>query len=398
MDDQETAHEFDLWAGLWLISCAVGRRVVVPRPRAPVYLNLYAALIGDSGIVRKSSAIREAALLARPLLRDTTIKLMNSKMTAERLDRLLHERTMDHGCAQAAIAISELATFMGHEGYTANMPALLTDLYDCHDTRDGAGTQAEGPIVQRDVWVSFLTASTPTWLLKTVNPVVSEGGFTSRCLFICASKPKRRIAWPAPVDPNQGTQRERLLAQLTAIKTSIRIAVPIDQLALHRFRTWYDAREPAVDPFLSTFEAREDSHILRAAAMFAINDGSWSINQDDMRQAISLITAVKKTSSAVFSRAGERSRYGIGVEVMRTILMSAGMDPVPRGIMFRRMSRYIDHTEFVAMLDILEQFGAIQRFVLQNERGIGRPTEYIRGTQQLLAPGLGDRIVTKLAI
>lgn len=400
--DQETARAFDFWSGVWLLSCAVGRRVVVPRPRAPVFLNNYVALIGNSGIVRKSSVIKIASTLARPLIaRDKQIGLLTAKSTPEALDRVLHQRNIDVGCSQLVIAISELATFMGSEGYTIGMPALLTDLYDCPDHRDGPGSMKDGPIRHKDVWVSFLTASTPTWLLKTVNPVVSEGGFTSRCLFICADQPKRRIAWPDHVDAGKlKQQRDHLLDKLLYVQSVSRSRheVKIDPLALERFKTWYDERQPSLDNYVSTFQAREDAHVLRSAALLSINDGTWSISVQHMTQAIELVALVKKTSSVVFARAGERSRYGAALELARTILITSGMDPVPRGILYRRMAQYVDHSEFSAMIDALHEMKAVQRFTLGPQSGGGRPTDYVRGTQALLMPGLGERVIAKLAL
>jgi hypothetical protein len=363
---------------------------------------MYAVLIGESGIVRKSSVIKVATGLARALLkRDDQIALLTSKSTPEALDRMLHARTAEHGCGQVAISISELASFMGQEGYVIGMPALLTDLYDCHDLREGPGTLKDGPIEQRNLWVNFIAGSTPTWLLKTVNPVVSEGGFTSRCLFICANEPKRRVAWPSQRDANEVcTEHEQMLAALYTVQAISwhRGVVDLDPLAMQRFIAWYDEREPSLDNYAATFEAREDAHVLRVAALLSINSGEWTISIGHMMRAIELVTLVKKTSSAVFARAGEKSRYGTSLEVLRTVLMTAGMDPVARGMLFRRLSSHIDHTEFMAMLDALEELGAVQRFTLHNESGIGRPTEWIRGTQGLLAPGLGQRVVTKLSL
>src|SRR5215217_7994765 len=56
--EMETPLAYDFTAGLWLISAAIGRRVRVERPRAPVWLNLYAILCAEAGTTRKSSAIR----------------------------------------------------------------------------------------------------------------------------------------------------------------------------------------------------------------------------------------------------------------------------------------------------------------------------------------------------
>jgi len=402
MAEQETAEVFDFWCAMWLISCAVGRRVYVARPRAPVYLNLYAILIGESGIVRKSSAISAVNRLAESLLEhDNDIMLMNARATPEKLDSLLHERTAERGSGQLAMCISELTTVMGNEAYNTTMPSLLTDLYDCPSVRHGAGTQRDGALLQRNVWVSFLAASTPTWLMRTVNPTVSEGGFTSRCLFISADKPKKRIAWPMEVDPLAGgIARSNILAKLLILRTQSisRERITLSPTAMEYFVQWYDNRVPSLDVFMGTFEAREDAHVLRLAALLCINDGTWTIELKHMEAAFARIATVKETASKVFSRSGERTRYALSIELMRTVLISAGMDPVPRGLLYRRLQRYLDHGEFMALLDIMHEHGAIQRFIMKREEGAGRPTDYIRGTDKLLSTGLGERIIARFVV
>jgi hypothetical protein len=56
MSTTETAYDYDWWCGLWTLACACGRDTYVARPRAPVYLNMYLVLIGDSGVPRKTTA------------------------------------------------------------------------------------------------------------------------------------------------------------------------------------------------------------------------------------------------------------------------------------------------------------------------------------------------------
>jgi hypothetical protein len=402
MQEQETAEVFDFWCAMWLVSLAVGRRVIVNRPRAPVYLNLYAILIGESGIVRKSSAISAVNRLASIVLEhDQQITLMNARMTPEKLDTLLHDRTAELGCGQVALCISELTTVMGNEAYNNTLPALLTDLYDCPSTRNGAGTQRDGALLQKNVWISFIAASTPTWLMKTVNPTVSEGGFTSRCLFISADAPKRRIAWPTALDPVDVAVRGNQIAnKLSEIRNQSmhRPVIELSDGAMDLFVRWYNARVPALDVFMGTFEAREDAHILRLAALLCINDGSWKIHLLHLEAAMERIAEVKRTASRVFSRSGERTRYALSIELLRTVLINTGMDPVPRGLLYRRLARYLDHSEFMALIDIMHEHGAIQRFHMKRDEGAGRPTDYIRGTTRLLEMGLAQKIVERFVV
>ena len=321
LQNQETAQAFDFWTGLFCISTACARNTWVDRPRAPVYLNMFTILVGESGRPRKSASVSFAQRVIRELTaEDEEVGHIDAKITPEKLDELLHLRTEEHGSAQLCITISELAVFLGTERYIAAMPVLLTDLYDCPSARDGGGTIARGKVVQRKVWVSFLSASTPIWLLKTVNPNVIEGGFTSRCFFIIANDPKRPIPWPIETSPQ--VLRD-VLDEIKIIQAEARTRGPIqiDDAAMEAFTNWYNNRPRAFDPFKQSFMAREDAHVLRVAALLSINDGTWSVRRSHVNMAIRLIAGVREKSNDIFEGAEVQSKYAIAFDRIRALLV-----------------------------------------------------------------------------
>ena len=394
MAEQETSHDYDFWCAIWLMSCAVGRNVIVDRPRAPVYMNPYIILVANSGVTRKSSAVGASRKLAQQLLEDDPhIGLIESKTTPEKLDAILADRTRVTGNAGLAICISELAVFLGTERYNAAMPAALTDLYDCAASRGGGGTISAGARDQRNLFVNFLSASTPAWLHRAVNPNVVEGGFTSRCIFVVSEQPKRRIAWAT--ERSRGTANDHtddhsstadLLCRLREFRTQGRNygTITINTAALNTFRSWYARRTYNLDPFRSSFESREDAHILRLAAFLCINDGSWVIQQSHLKHAIRIIAEVKLAASRLFEGAGSSTNYILGYERLREALLKAGAEPLPRSHLFLKVRTYLDNHEFSAMLDVMHEAGMIQRFTKPHD-GAGRPPDLIRGTKLLLA-------------
>ena len=278
--------------------------------------------------------------------------------------------------------------------YIANMPMLLTDLYDCPSHRHGGGTISRGECIQRNVWLSFLSASTPIWLLKAVNPNVVEGGFTSRCLFILSNEPKQRIPWPDGEDT--ADDRAWLLDDLRRIRAHATNSDPIllTDGALVTFRKWYNSRQHSLDMYRQSFEAREDAHVLRVAALLCINDDSWRIDHQHIAHAIRLVASIKETSATIFEGAEIRTKYASSLEAVRSQLISAGMDPIPKYTLARRCRRKLDKEEFDALLEALHEVGAVQRFAdPMHERG--RPAEYYRGTSVLLSKGLGELVVGK---
>jgi len=394
MDNQETAHAYDFWCGLWCISTACGRFVVVDRPRAPIYLNVFLVLVGESGVARKTTSVVVATNCVRRVMAHNQLGHVHTKATPERLDEILMERTLNHGFAHLVITCPELAVILGAESYTATMPILLTDLYDCPSQRIGGGTISRGAVLQERVWVNLLSASTPVWLLKSVNPNVIEGGFTSRTYFIVANEPKRKIPWPENSDPLLFTDMQDDLL-IIANEARTRQRITLSATGMSRFSEWYQNKPRSLDQFKQSFEAREDAHVLRIAALLCINDGSWVIKRSHINVAIKLIIGVKEQSNVIFETAEVRTKFATGLDILRAQLVTAGMDPVLRSQLFNRLRHHLSYQEFSTLVEILHEIRAIQRFeVRTGERG--RPAEWIRGTNLLLARGLGENVLERL--
>lgn len=396
MQSQETAHIYDFWCGLWCISTACGRNAYVARPRAPVFLNLYIVLVGESGVPRKTTAVNTAARIVRGIVGgDNDVAHIDGKITPEALDALLHDRTMEHGSAQLCVTVPELAVFMGTERYIAHMPVLLTDLYDCPAIREPGGTLKRGAILQRNVWLSFLSASTPIWLLKTVNPNVVEGGFTSRCYFVISNTPKRSIPWPVEHDADLLRDLQDDMKIIHA-EAKVRRGIHLQPQALEVFTEWYHGRDRALDPYKQSFQSREDAHVLRVAALLAVNDGTWVIRRSHIRFAIRLIHQIKEDSSRIFETSERVTKFATALDKIRGMLISTGMDPVPRHKLYMHVRSHLVHEEFITLIEVLHEIGAIQRFEFKSgDRG--RPTDFIRGTNLLLSRGLGETVMERFS-
>jgi hypothetical protein len=382
----ETAAAYDFWSALWLLSVACGRDIYVDRPRAPVFLNLYTILVAESGLTRKSSAIRAALRIAQELLAESKIGIVEAYTTPTALDRYLHLRSEMYECSQCVIAISELAAFMKSGNA---LPVLLTDLYDCPSVRSGAGSVTHGGILQRDVWVSFYSASTPEWLQRVCSPTVMEGGFTSRCLFIVADEPKARIAWPSNerIEFDHVTALRLVQQQARAYRT-----ITLNENARRVFTEWYRRRARHYDPFTISFETREDSHVLRVAALLCINDGMWVVQAQHISAALRIMAEVKSGAQSMFAANGNRGKWIMGIEALRDALLLNMNNPLPRSKLFVRVKRYMDSAEFESVLDTMHESGAIKRMRAEQD-GAGRPTEYIQGTGILKARDFLSRLL-----
>lgn len=395
MDKMETAYAYDFWTAVWALSVAVGRNVIVDRPRAPVYLNWYVLLVADSGITRKSTAVRRALRLVRVVLDEKT-ELIETKITPEALETRLHAATAEHGRANCVFCVSELVTAIGREHYAIQMPALLTDLYDCPALRTGGGTLVRGATYIREVYMSFLSASTPAWLIRAVNPDIIEGGFTSRCVFIVSNDRKRPIAWPE--EETSSAEEHWFINDLRNMQEAAATvnSITLNDNALKAFRGWYDTRVNGSDPFRASFESREDDHVLRLAACLAINEDVWEIQQQHIIKAIQVISEVKEDGAAIFTMGQSSSQLVLGIDKVRDCLVAAGADGRSQSEITVAARAYIDGSTCRQVLKIMHELGLVKQYQLDAGVTGGRPAIYWKATASLMRRGAVDAITEQM--
>lgn len=370
----ETSEAYDFWCAMWALGSCVGRGVYVPRPHAPVYMNWYVMLVAESGVTRKSTAVR----LARDIVTDFlgNSRVVEGRCTPEYLFDLLSLQP------HTAIAVSELVTFLGRESYVIELPALLTDLYDCPQERRG-GSITRGQRIIQDAFVTFVTASTPSWLQTSVNPTVVEGGFTSRCLFVHDEQPKRRVAWPVNNISKAGV--------LSALRDTVTRAQAVSQIdlmpsAMKRFETWYRQRDiTSMIPFVSSFNSREDGHVLRAAACLAINDGTLAIDVRHINIAVKLIAAVKAGAINIFQDGGAVIKNAQGIDRITKMLIEAGPLGIPHTRLYTAVRYYLQRDDFHLTMELMSETGMVQT-VTEGRRGGGR-----RGLRYIAGDGMRSR-------
>ena len=380
----ETAESYDFWCALWAIGTGVGRGVYVDRPNSPVYCNWYIILAAESGTTRKSTAISNISNFLR-----TTHSLLTGKTSPENLELYLHDKCKESGLATANFAVNELVTILGREGYMKTMPGLLTDLYDCQTLRISPGTLKHGELVQKNIYITFLSASTPAWLVTAINPSVIEGGFTSRVIFVVDDRRKRSIAWPKSrgKDEHESVQR-RFNTTITSAQEIGPIA--ISTRGLRKFTSWYNTRATHTDPFMSSFEAREDDHVLRVGACLAINDGTLELQSGHIGTASKIIAQVKSGANSVFGGTfSYRAKLVGAISRVREILIEAGTDGIRHRDLQRRIVRKLDAKELHTLMNIMHECGMVQIFKVKNGT-------FYRATRAIEKFGVSSEVLAKL--
>lgn len=389
MDDLETPLIYDFWSAVWCISSVVGREVYVNRPQIPVRLNEFIILVAESGITRKGANIG----LASELVRKMVPELIHNRTSSEALELIMHEQSRLQGTAHVAICCPELTSILGRK-ISHNMPELLTDLYDCAKERIGGGTIERGRTHHTNVYPTLLSASTPAWLGTAINPSVIEGGFTSRCIFVCARRRKQIVAWP---DEERLDDLDGLRATLQECRDGSRSigGLGITKSARTKFVNWYKKRGQSDDPFRSSFEAREDDHVLRLAGILSINDRLYEIQSGHIGAAIKLVGEVKQSASEMFGVDTKRTRtVGDGIEKFREIFID-----LPEGELIAHSKLYtklrwtFNIEEFKLVVGVMQETGLINVYQKRGKTGT-----FYSATPKLTMPGSITEAVDRLSL
>jgi hypothetical protein len=348
-------------------------------------------------VTRKSSAVKVAERIAGKFLERIGQRptLLTAKMSPEALNAMLHEQTQKNGNASAAIAVSEMVTFLGKEKYVNAMPGLLTDLYDCPEFRQSVGTVSRGRLELRNVFVSLLSASTPSWLVQSVNPNVVEGGFTSRCLFICANRRKRIVAWP---DETENKDEELVEMLHTIYKKSIQFPhITLNENALKKFKHWYRHRDESRDAYRASFESREDGHVLKVAGLLSANRGAWLINKDDIENGIKAIAIVKKHGAELFDGVVGVDEIEKSIDKIRAILCAGG----GHGVFERELVRGAQHTASAAIvrsiLTLMHELDLVSVSEVQSGK-VGKKLRVYSARKELVTRTAYEQIVSRFRV
>ena len=376
----ESPESYDFWSAIWVLSSALGRDVFIERPNAPIYMNQYIILVANSGVTRKSTAVNFAHKVLRDVMPEGAA-ILSSRSSAEGIELMLVRLSEQYGRAHLAISISELATFVGKEPYTKNIPALLTDLYDCPSHRANI-TIARGDTHSKNVYPTFLSASTPAWLQSSINPDVVAGGFTSRVLFILEDRRKQRVAWSKKGDRSR--DYDLMLGNLRKVlATANHIgSIVLSKGAMRKYVNWYQHKSESTTPFLASFESREDSHMLRLAALLSISEGAKEIQTNHVTDAIRLIKDIKHTSASMFEGGLAPDARTLGVNALIEALTIAGQVGVKREDITKITRRYLDTKDTTHLLDIMHELEMVSKFASHLSTRGRRPTIW-RGTQRL---------------
>lgn len=383
---------YDFWSAMWMLSSVVPRRIVVPRPYAPVHLNLYVMFISDSGTSRKSTAINTAFGALKSIAPD--MQYVVAREGPEHLEHRFIQQS-EYEESRVVICVSELMRLLGKQAYSSALPGLLTDLYDCPDSRT-SGFISSGGQEYKNVYMTLLAGSTPAWLAKAVNPNVVEGGFTSRVFFIVTDRRKQLNPWHEGPLPS-------LRPSLHYLVDAVQLAKEVGQIrmtpnAIKFYKRWYRKlqKNTGTNAYTKSFSSRQQDHVLRVAALLSINSGECQISEPLLRWGVRLVSDVRSMGLIVFGGGHPQSRIEKAVIKIAEILLASGRVGVKRTDLTNKLRGKVTIQEFDDIMDLCIEAQIIVAAEVPHIKGKGRPAIYYFATDKLRDGKTREAIVDEL--
>lgn len=313
-ENQESTRKIHKWVAISILAAAMERKCFYNAGHFKVFPNLYIFVIGESGVVRKSTSTG----IGVDLLRDIgAVRIMSERVTSASLIQQLERAGAtfaigDKEERQSSVFAyaSELVVFL-REVY-GSISELLTTFYDCSPQDSSKPwvyeTKGEGEIKIHGPCLNILGASTSAWLAKAIPSDEMEGGFSSRVIFVVEKEnPDKFIAWPE-LRPEVEAMRPKLIQDLEQIN-ALRGYFKKTQAAHEFYEQWYiDYKTRAIkeaDARFKGYYGRKPTTVLKLAMILSVSEGnSLEFDQRHIEEAIELLEDLEANMLDAFGATG----------------------------------------------------------------------------------------------
>lgn len=323
----EPPKSYHVWTGLSLIAGSLQRKCHATWGHETIYPNLYIVLIGQSGKVRKGTAMR----IGRSIFMDVGLPMVSESITRQALIESMQEANANYNengrivfhCSLMCMS-EELSVFLGQRDI-----AFLADLTDWYDSRDDwkYKTRARGEEHIQGVCFNLLGATAPDWLQSILPMEAVGGGFTSRVFFIVEENKSKVVPIYNMTDEDRKL-REDLVHDLQMISL-LTGDFQYTKEAINWYTSWYVKTEkdaergikPINDPHLTGYCERRATHVRKLSMSFsASRSESLIVEIEDFKRALAVMEAAEIKMHRTFGGLG-KSQYAQVIEMVLDYLL-----------------------------------------------------------------------------
>lgn len=252
----ETPTKFSTWVALWTVSSVLKRQAWFRNFPIGLFPNLYVFLIGPPRVVAKGYGIS----VAEQILTDFHCSIKDNRKAVEKRVNLLRSRVTPEAFrialkpdtinpvqsssgignvnrgSQICLITSELSTFLGQQQYNIGLIDRLTHYYDCKAEDDDLTISAKWQRF-KDIYITWLAASTKQHLEDSIPRQAFGGGFMSRVIIVYQASPTRD--YPFPLEVIGGPTIEDLKKRLAWVAINGYGEYNFTNAATKWYKDWY---------------------------------------------------------------------------------------------------------------------------------------------------------------
>lgn len=356
--NQESPKIFHKWVAISVILSTLKGRAILDRGVYQLHPNQFITLVAGSAKCRKSAAMGMGKAILNEL--DSPPALFAQKITPEALISYLKENS-----GKGLIYASEFSVFIGPEASKSGLLGVLTDLYDC--PKDWSyHTQKRGKeVVEGNICINLLAASTPPWLRTSIPEDAMGGGFTSRMIFVYADKPSQLVPYPE-FTQEQIDAKKKIIEWLDKLD-GVSGDFVLEDEARELFRDWYiEHGNTSSDEAMDGYHGRKDDHVLKVAMAISMGvDTELVIKKEHIVTAIRCLEDIEGGMPAALKEIGSSDRGVLTDTILKYIKKDGRID---RSTLLSRAWRYVDSEELDGIIATLEQAGIVEEEIRGKKR------------------------------
>ncbi len=310
----EAPTAFHWWTGVATIAGALQRNVYLDMHNFEWIPNFYIVLVGQAGLVTKSTSLR----LGEKLLRGVGPKIRFGSSSgswqamAEEISKAALTSASKKGSLLEAETfrtspisyfISEFGTFF--DPNNREQIDFFVDAWDGQRTSFTRTTKSGGSLKIDCACVNILAGTTPTWIKENFTATMIGGGFASRLIFVKGSEKRKFIAYPSRHATTEDFKRMQMsltedLKQINKLEGPMSMTEEAYRWGENWYEEHFKKKRQLSGERFDGFYARKQTHLHKLAIILSIaRSNSLVIEVEDLQEANDRLLLVEKDLASV---------------------------------------------------------------------------------------------------
>jgi DNA polymerase III delta prime subunit len=312
------AESYIVFSGLYMLACALRRRVWIPREGLlgswDCYPHLYLMFVAPPGYGKTTTiTLAEELIAENPVLNKSPIGSMPK--IAHKLSEV-----SDNSLYIVAEEFGEFMAKMGKEGYE-----FLTGAFDGKKKME-IDTFARGLEFSQSPCVNFAAGTTLAWISENMPESVIGGGFAARVIFLYEDQFRWERMYYQDVDFKELNKlKDDLEHDLNIICTDIEGAFDIEKDAMEYVEAWLKTNKPYNRPSkLQGYYTRKKVHLHKLAMLYHISySNELILNKQDFEVALKFLELSERNLPLIFGQVG-KNKYAMDTRSIHQFIIQNG--------------------------------------------------------------------------